>query len=450
MNRTLFKKLSGMVILALMLMIPLMLVEEQIGERSGYQKQVEWEVAKTSFGAQTLAGPMLAVRYRVQKPPEAVKDEKTGKTVATRVPLPEERVLTAPAERLEIEGDAEMDERQRGIYRVRLYHLEMMLKGNFNLPADLLRLKPEDGKLLDARAVLLFGVSDLRGIGNDPEVDVNGQKLRFVKPKDNTLAHAIYGSYLEMELGRLDPGEARSFAFAFPLKLSGMNSFSFAPTALSNSLKLTSVWPHPSFGGSFLPHERRVDATGFEAKWMVSSLNLNDKQDSENTEVLGVDFIEPVNLYLQSERAIKYGVLFIVLTFTAFFLWEILRRHPLHGMQYLLAGLALTIFFLLLIALSEHIAFLYAYLLSAAACIGLIVFYLSGVLGGREPALAFGGGLVILYGALYGLLQSEDNALLIGSGMLFTALAVVMISTRKLNWHKLGSGIGKENNYPYG
>ncbi|MDR2678929.1 MAG: cell envelope integrity protein CreD [Zoogloeaceae bacterium] len=449
MNWTLLKKLASMVVLTLILLIPLMMVEGQIRMRGMYQQHVEWEVARTAFGEQTLAGPVLAVRYRVQKPPEAIKDEKTGKTVSTRLPPPEERVATLPAEQLAIEGEARMEERQRGIYPVRLYHLEMLLKGNFRLPADFLSLKPEDGKLLDARAVLLLGVTDLRGIGNDPEADIDGQKFHFGKPKDDALAQAIPGSRLEMELGRLTPNEARSFAFSFPLKLSGMSSFSFAPTALSNSLKLTSTWPHPNFQGSFLPQERHVDAAGFEAKWLVSSLNLNDRQEGGSVEVLSVDFIEPVSLYLQSERAIKYGILFIVLTFTAFFLWEILRRQPLHAMQYLLVGLALTIFFLLLIALSEHIAFLYAYLLSAAACIGLIVFYLAGVLGGRKPALAFGGGLVILYGALYSLLQSEDNALLIGSGMLFVALAAIMISTRRLNWHKLGNGIGKGNNYPY-
>jgi inner membrane protein len=439
----LLKKLSGMVILTLLLLLPLEMVKEQIGKRSAYQESVEWDIARMAFGEQTLAGPILAVRYRVQNPPEVIRDEKTGKTVATRMPQPEERVLTLPAEQLNMEGEAKVEELRRGIYQAQIYHLDMTMAGSFHLPADLLRLKPEDGKLLDARAVLLFGVSDLRGIDEDPAIDINGQKLRFAKPADMALAHTLSGSRLEMELGKLTPGEARNFDFVFPLKLSGMKSFSFAPTALANRVKLTSAWPHPSFQGSFLPRERNVDDTGFSASWMVSSLNMNDTdpeaQANHSREVLSVSFIEPINIYLQSQRAIKYGVLFIVLTFTAFFLWEILRRHPLHFMQYLLAGLALTLFFLLLIALSEHVAFLYAYLIAAAACIGLIAIYLSGVLGGRKPALAFGGGLVILYGTLYGLLQSEDNALLMGSGILFAALAAIMISTRKLDWRNLGN-----------
>jgi inner membrane protein len=454
MNRKLLLKFVGVVFLTLLLLVPLMMVEGQIMERSSYQDVVKGEIARTAVGSQMLAGPVLAIRYQVQKPPETQKDEKTGKTVTRRVP-PEERVLALPAERLEITGKASVEQRYRGIYQVRLYHLDTELLGEFSLPANLLQLKPEEGQLLGARAVLLFGMSDLRGIDSDPQVVVNDQTLRFAKPQDNLLDNILPGSRLEMELGPLALGQARHFTFAFPLKLTGTESFSIAPTAAANTIRLSSDWPHPSFQGSFLPRERKISPQGFDANWSISGLNLNFNlqqnvsstiASSENgyvgyhaPESFSVEFMDPINIYLQSERAVKYGVLFIVLTFTAFFLWEILRRHPLHFVQYLLAGLALTIFFLLLIALSEHILFVYAYLISAVACIGLIVFYLSGVLGGRSPALAFGAGLVALYGALYGLIQSEDNALLMGSGLLFVALAAVMVSTRRLNWHKLGS-----------
>lgn len=451
MNKKLLLKFVGVVFLTLLLLIPLIMVGGQIMERSSYQDAVKEEIARTAVGSQRLAGPVLAVRYQVQKPPEIQKDEKTGKTVTRRLP-PEERVLTLPAERLEITGKASVEQRYRGIYQVRLYHLDTELLGEFSLPANFLQLKPEEGQLLEARAVLLFGMSDLRGIDSDPQVVVNDQTLRFAKPQDALLDNILPGSRLEMELGPLALGQARHFTFAFPLKLTGTENFSIAPTAAANTIRLSSDWPHPSFQGSFLPRERKISPQGFEANWSISGLNLNFNlpKNGRSTdangdsmyyapESFGVEFMEPINIYLQSERAVKYGVLFIVLTFTAFFLWEILRRHPLHFVQYLLAGLALTIFFLLLIALSEHMAFLYAYLISAVACIGLIVFYLSGVLGGRSPALAFGAGLVALYGALYGLLQSEDNALLMGSGLLFVALAAVMVSTRRLNWHKLGN-----------
>ena len=160
---------------------------------------------------------------------------------------------------------------------------------------------------------------------------------------------------------------------------------------------------------------------------------------------MSIDFIDPVNVYLQAERAVKYGVLFIALTFAGFFLTEILRRTPIHPMQYLLVGLALAIFFLLLISFSEHLSFALAYALAASACIGLISYYLAGALGGWRQGAAFGGGLVGLYGVLYGVLLSEDNALLMGSVLLFAALGTVMLTTRRLNWYSLGRQLSESD-----
>ncbi|MER2541150.1 MAG: inner membrane CreD family protein, partial [Azonexus sp.] len=167
--------------------------------------------------------------------------------------------------------------------------------------------------------------------------------------------------------------------------------------------------------------------------------NFDAALKANSGEALSIDFIDPVNVYLQAERAVKYGVLFIALTFAGFFLTEILRRTPIHPMQYLLVGLALAIFFLLLIAFSEHLAFAAAYGIAATACIGLIAWYLAGALGGWRQGFAFGSGLTGLYGVLYGVLLSEDNALLMGSLLLFLALGAVMLATRRLNWYGLGN-----------
>jgi inner membrane protein len=438
MNWKLLVKLLGVTFLTLLLMIPLFMIQYQIALRQEYQESVESEIARTAARPQTLTGPVLVIRYRAQKPPTIEKDAKTGKRTTQHQP-PVEHILRLNAKSLNIEGKAKVEPRRRGIYKAHLYHLELALDGNFDLPADLLRIKPEDGKLIDARAVLLLGVDDLRGIGGNPKAKVNDQTRHFAKPRDSALAAVLPGSYLEMDLGEILPGKAHAFKFAFPLQLMGTRTFSIAPTADDNHIHLVSGWADPSFQGSFLPRERSVSPQGFDATWSISGLNLDSTRDDDDVppETLGVEFMEPVNIYLQSERAVKYGVLFIVLTFAAFFLWEILRRQPLHLAQYLLAGLALTLFFLLLIALSEHIIFLYAYLIAAVACIGLMVFYLSGVLGGRSRALAFGAGLTGLYGALYGILQLEDHALLMGSLLLFVALAAIMIATRRLNWYKL-------------
>jgi inner membrane protein len=155
--------------------------------------------------------------------------------------------------------------------------------------------------------------------------------------------------------------------------------------------------------------------------------------------MLDVAFIDPVNVYLMAERAVKYGILFVALTFAAFFLTEILMRRSIHPLQYLLVGLALAVFFLLLIALSEHIRFTLAYATSGAACVALIWTYLAGALGSRSAGAAFAGGIGLLYAVLYGVLQSEDNALLMGSLLLFAALAAVMLATRHLDWYRIGA-----------
>jgi inner membrane protein len=153
--------------------------------------------------------------------------------------------------------------------------------------------------------------------------------------------------------------------------------------------------------------------------------------------VLDILFVDPVNVYLQSERAVKYGILFIALTFAGFFLSEILRRAPIHPLQYLLVGLALALFFLLLIALSEHLPFVAAYAIAASACIGLIGSYLAGALGDRRQGLAFAAALTGLYGVLYGVLLSEDNSLLMGSVLLFLALGAIMLATRRIDWYRI-------------
>jgi inner membrane protein len=208
---------------------------------------------------------------------------------------------------------------------------------------------------------------------------------------------------------------------------------------------IASSWPHPQFSGSFSPHERSVDDRGFKASWAVSSLasaaqeqlRRNLVADAE-VESLTVALVDPVDVYTQADRATKYGILFVLLTFVGFALFELIKQLRIHPLQYLLVGLALAIFFLLLISLSEQIAFWQAYLVSAAACIGLQGFYLSGVLRSWKYGLMFSTLLTLLYGALFLLLGSENNALLLGSLLLFGILALIMWITRKIDWYELG------------
>jgi len=187
--------------------------------------------------------------------------------------------------------------------------------------------------------------------------------------------------------------------------------------------------------------KHRIDDQGFEAQWQVSSLarDLNPilwgRSGHKATEAFDIAFVEPVNIYLQSERAVKYGFLFVGLIFAGFFLFEMLKRLPIHPMQYFLVGISLALFFLLLLSISEHAPFLVAYAAAAGSSIALLWVYLGSVLRSWRHASAFGGGLTLLYGVLYGLLASEDNALLMGSVLLFAALAATMMATRKLDWY---------------
>jgi inner membrane protein len=229
---------------------------------------------------------------------------------------------------------------------------------------------------------------------------------------------------------------------------------------------LASTWPHPQFGGSFLPRTRAIDSKGFRARWEVSSLATSaqaqynagrtvprvisdaagthgagvDGIGVEGLDAIGISLVDPVNVYSQADRASKYGLLFVLLTFVGFFMFELIKQLPIHPIQYGLVGLALAIFFLLLLSLSEHIAFAWAYLVASMACIGLLGFYLSHVLRSRARGLGFAAMLATLYAALYGLLVSEDNALVLGSGLLFLILAAIMVVTRKVDWYELGRG----------
>ena len=430
MDKKLLFKMLAIGLMALLLLIPLAMVESQISDRAQRQREVQDNIANSSAGEQTVAGPVLAIHYRetVEVAAESEKAKPRRQVV--------ERTLLLPPSELNLDGEAGVETRQRGIYQARLFRLTANGSGHFAVRplAELFAGRA----VSNVRVALQLGVSDPRGISNDPRITVNGKAYRF------TSAESVGENgqrWLSADLGAVDLQQASRFDFSFPLQLTGTTRLAFAPVGEANRIHLKSDWPHPNFGGRFLPQSRSVSDKGFDAQWEISHLarNFDAALNPHSGEALSIDFIDPVNVYLQAERAVKYGVLFIILTFAGFFLTEILRRKPIHPMQYLLVGLALAIFFLLLIAFSEHLPFVAAYGIAAAACIGLITWYLAGAFGGWRQGFAFGSGLTGLYGVLYGLLLSEDNALLMGSLLLFLALGTVMLATRRLNWYSLAN-----------
>lgn len=436
MDRKLLFKIIAVVVMSILLLVPLALIEGQIRDRSQRQHEVQQNIANSSAGAQTLVGPVILLEFR-ERVQEPTRDPASGKITGTVSRIATQRRLIS-AESLDIDGAARVENRHRGIYQARLFHLD--LANQAKLVIEPFAASAPERTLIDAEATLVVGVSDPRGVDVDPEVTINGQPFRFITPGNRLeTGEALKMPQLIVPLGRIDPSKTHSFDVRFPLQLTGTTRLAITPSADSNRIHLKSDWPHPNFGGRFLPRERSVGADGFDAQWAISHLarDFDQALDPTSGEALSIDFVDPVNVYLQSERAVKYGILFIVLTFAGFFLTEILRRAPIHPMQYLLVGLALALFFLLLIALSEQLSFALAYGLSSLACIALIGFYLAGALGGTRRGLAFAGGLTGLYGVLYGVLLSEDNALLMGALLLFTALGTIMLATRRVDWHSL-------------
>jgi inner membrane protein len=433
-------KFSGVLLLILLLMIPLGFIRDQVTSRAERQREVIADVASSAASSQTVIGPILAIHYRT----------KQGY-------LTSEHIKYVPAKKLAIRGDTHVEPRYRGIYEARLFRLDAKVEGSFEPSADMIDI-PHGSEFVDASAAILFSLSDLRGLDSNPDVQADGKVLRFKTPDDKRYENAIGGNRLEIDLGAWTPNSTRTIAFSFPLKLTGTEELSISPTAENNIVELNSNWKHPSFRGRFLPRKRDVTESGFTAQWEISQLARNlenalkvtpeqsdsyrdwDDYQKDRQEVLKIRFIDPVNIYLQAERAVKYGSLFIVLTFAALFIGEALRRRPMHIMQYALVGLSLAIFFLLLIALSEHLPFSLAYLAGAVACIGLITIYLAGVFGSWRMASGFGGGLAALYGMLFAILRLEDMALLMGSLILFAALAAAMLSTRRFDWYQLKQG----------
>jgi inner membrane protein len=422
-------------LMALLLLVPLNLIESQIGERRALQQGVQQDIARSAAGPQTINGPYLVIKYRVRMH-KTEKDKQGNVKVTAYDSEPREKVI-APAN-LKIAGAATVKTRWRGIYEARLFELESTISGDFSVPVNYGINRPLKDIIFDS-ANLVVGISDARGILNSPALAINGESHDF-SPGSASMA---LNNGIHAALPLPDPARQHVFSFEFPLNLLGMSTLAVVPAGSNTRMSLRSAWPHPSFGGDFLPHDRTVDRGGFTAEWSVSSLAhnapaLGESQKPGAQESFSVGFIDPVNVYLMSERAVKYGILFVVLVFTSFFLFELLRGLRIHPMQYLLVGLALAIFFLLIISLSEHIPFLAAYAISVTGCVALIGVYLAGVLRRRSAAAAFSAGIALLYGVLYGVLRSEDNALLMGTLILFTALAAVMMLTRHMDWYRIG------------
>ncbi|CAN0647149.1 cell envelope integrity protein CreD [Burkholderia cepacia] len=446
MNRVLLFKFVITALLALLILIPLQMVQSIVHERSAYRMDALQSIWSSYAGPQTVSGPVLVVPYTEVT---RVRDETpAGGAAKTSLRSETKRLLVFP-KTLNVDGTLTTSVRYRGIHKALVYELTSRLTGTLALP-DLKKLPQADGHVsfkVD-NAYVAIGIGDIRGLTAQPDVRIGG--ARFDVEQGTRLDSLRQGVHANVDLAALAEAGAGAGAgavvpFSIDLPLRGAESVAFAPVGDQNDFSLKSTWPHPSFDGAFLPNNRTVDARGFTGNWRVTSFNTKAREQIATgngegaIETASVSMIEPVNVYLQAERATKYGALFVMLTFASFFMYELVKRLRIHPIQYALVGLSLALFFLLLLSLSEHIAFAYAYLAASGACIGLLGFYLSFVLHSVKRGAVFSALLAVLYAALYGLLLSEDNALMLGSLLLFAILAGIMTLTRRVDWYSLGA-----------
>ena len=446
MNRSLTLKLGAIALLMLLLLIPLLMISGVIQDRQQLRDGVLEDIARSSSYSQLLSGPLMVVPYR-----KVVRTWKLNEKTNQRYQeLGEERGrLYFLPERFELDGQVQTELRKRGFYEARLFHADNRISGHFSLPAQL-GIKEDFNDYQFDQPFLAVGISDIRGIENALKLELDGQRLDFIP---GTQVRWL-GEGVHVTLPALDAGQPTELTFGFDLRLQGTGQLQVVPVGKTSKVSLAANWPHPSFIGNYLPAQREVTDLGFTANWQTSFFSTN-LQEALNSCVsgsgceafsgrsFGVNFIDPVDQYLKSDRAIKYALLFIVLTFAGFFLFEVLKSLAVHPVQYALVGVALALFYLLLLSLAEHIGFALAYLLSASACVLLIGFYVCHVLRSVRHGLSFSAGLAALYGLLYGLLSAEDYALLMGSLLLFGLLGVFMVLTRKMDWYGVGQKTAK-------
>lgn len=454
-SATLFK-MAGVAVLILLLLIPLTMVRSVLQERLGRRNEAVANITSSWGREQKLVGPVLIVPYR-----HAVKSWKEqpvagGKT--ERIEVVEMALANAyflPTN-LAITGDIKPEQLRRGIYQAVVYSGKFEFAGQFAQP-DFSTLRIEAKDVVWEDAMVAFAIPDLRGVkatlnlkwGEKTHPLLPGSKLGGFQSGVLSGVFARVGAWRESDA---------AVPFQFELSLNGSGGLGFAPVGSQSIVKLTSSWPDPSFFGSFLPAERKVTRDGFEAIWQISYYGRGFPQQwtsqtpepcltpaSVESSLFGVNLLSGIDAYRNTERAIKYGVLFIVLIFAAFFLFELLAALKIHPFQYAIVGAALCLFFLGLLSLSEVLPFGFAYLTTAGVTTLLICLHSAKVLKSGARTLIVASLLASIYGFLYVALESQDYALLLGTGGLFAVLAAIIWLTRNIDWYARDQNWSSEN-----
>ncbi len=437
-------KLCGIGIILLLLQIPLLMVDGLLRERLGRRDDAIADITSSWGSAQTILGPILVVPYTVTETVEKQTLVNGTYITTTEEKLRDRFAYFLPAE-LRINGDLEPSQRHRGIYDATVYTARLQLSGRFTA-LDLKTLNLAATQLQWDRAWLAVSISDLRGTRETVELHWGEHTVAFLPgTRVENLGPGLHAPLPRLDLAK-DP-----VAFDLKISLNGSYALSLTPLGALTRAQLQSPWPDPSFTGNYLPVNRDLRANGFEANWEMSYYGRDYAQQFTNAtpqpfldetktlaalraSTFGVSLCPPIDTYRSVERATKYGALFLILIFTAFFLFEILSKLRLHSLHYLLVGAALVLFYLGLLALSEFLPIGRAYLAASAASTALVGLYCRAILRSNRRALVITGTLGGIYGYLYFVLQMQDYSLLAGTAALFLVLAVVMFTTRRVDW----------------
>ncbi len=424
-------------LLMLLMLIPLVMVDGIVNERSRYHNDVVYNISKGWGGDQSITGPILAVPYVEHQISVETITASDGKSRTVSRDIFKDKTMILLPEVLNIDTKLKEAHRKRGIYDSLVYKAEIELSGQFDLSA----LPKESNRysIHWKKAWLAVGVSDTKAINSTSPLDWDGSRTKF---EPGTRMTNIISSGFHANMVNTFSKETKGGLrpeFKVQLIVNGSRRFRFTPLGETTFATVKSGWPHPSFQGDVLPNSKIISNEGFTAEWTIPHLARNYPQSwlmGENYHLkeltAGVDLFTPVSLYSKVIRAVKYGILFIGLTFLVFLIFEVTVKARLHIIQYAIIGLSLTLFYLLLISLSEHIPFLMAYIYAASTIVGIITLYTISVLKSLGKGVFIMLLLGSLYTALYFILQMEDYALLAGSGVMLFVMVVLMIVTRKI------------------
>lgn len=412
--------------LILLMLIPSSFISSLVKERADRQQEVMKDVSSKWSNPQIVNGPVLMLPYL-----ETLTDN-NGKTRVVK------RNAYFLPDQLNIDGNIIPQERKRSIYAITLYKADLALSGSFS-KIDLASLNIPTGAVQWQDAQLLMGIDDTRGLEDEIQLNWNGN------PKTMESGIAENDVIPNGLMTKVFCDATNPINFNIHMKLKGSEYLYFTPSARTTTVHIRSPWENPKFDGRFLPNSNPKTAQGgFMAEWKIPHAARHiaqswvDAKTDLRLYAFGVKLIQPTDTYAKTDRAVKYALLFIGLSFAVFFFIEMLQKQQIHPLQYLLVGIALIVFYTLLLSLSEYIGFNRAYAIAVLATVSLIGLYVWNVFKDGKIASGFTLALTALYGYIFFLIQLQDYALLFGSVGLFVVVALAMYSSRKINWYQVG------------